>query len=261
MSHTAESSGNYTCTLENVEGTDSQTTEVIVIDPPRKAANISTSDPPIQTKINTPLTLVCPFDNYDSLLWQLNERNLDSYLDLTDVRLLQNILQIEKLRQAHQGTYTCFVENPAGRNNHSFVVGILSPPTIQQADPELAESEQQLQPVAEVSLLSGEQLRLVCHASGSPPPAITWNRDNAVLTRGSELAIESVDSHHTGLYTCVAENDLGVARKVYRLDVMSSPQHWGDPTAFVEVFKDEELRLECGMHANPPASIQWSKEK
>uniref|UniRef100_A0A1Q3FR61 Putative axon guidance receptor dscam n=1 Tax=Culex tarsalis TaxID=7177 RepID=A0A1Q3FR61_CULTA len=264
LSHSAESSGNYTCTLENVEGSDSQTTEVVVIDPPRKAANFSTP-PVIQTRINSPLTLVCPFDNYESLLWQLNERNLDSYLDLTDVRLLQNILQIEKLRQAHQGTYTCFVENPAGRDNHSFVVGILSPPTIQQAHPELAESiapaeEQNQQQVAEVSLLSGEQLRLVCHASGSPPPAITWNRDNAVLTRGSELAIESVDSHHTGLYTCVAENDLGVARKMYRLDVMSSPQHWGEPTSYVEVFKDEDLSLECGMHANPPASNQWSKE-
>lgn len=265
ISHINGSSAIYTCTLRNEEGSDSRSTQVTVIDPPKKSGNATSADPSIEAKLNAPLTLVCPFDNYESLLWQLNHRNLDSYLDLSDVRLLQNILQIDKLRQDHEGTYTCFVENQAGRNNHSFVVGILSPPVIQSVesedDDDLDESEEDSEIDAEVSLLTGEQLRLVCHASGSPQPAISWTKDDTVITKGSELAIDSVDTHHNGLYTCVAENDLGSARKVYRLDVMTSPRHWGEVNNHIEVFKDEDLQLECFMEANPPASFRWTKDE
>ncbi|XP_019553970.3 hemicentin-1 [Aedes albopictus] len=264
ISHNNGSSATYTCILRNEEGSDSRSTQVTVIDPPKKSDNATSADPSIEAKLNAPLTLVCPFDNYESLLWQLNHRNLDSYLDLSDVRLLQNILQIDKLRQDHEGTYTCFVENQAGRNNHSFVVGILSPPVIQpvesEDDDDLDESEEDSEIDAEVSLLTGEQLRLVCHASGSPQPAISWTKDDTVITKGSELAIDSVDTHHNGLYTCVAENDLGSARKVYRLDVMTSPRHWGEVNNHIEVFKDEDLQLECFMEANPPASFRWTKD-
>ncbi|EAT36338.1 AAEL011566-PA [Aedes aegypti] len=265
--HGDDSAGIYTCTLRNEEGSDSRSTQITVLNPPKRSDNASSTDPSVEGKLNAPLTLVCPFDNYESLLWQLNHRNLDTYLDLTDVRLLQNILQIDKLRQDHEGTYTCFVENPAGRNNHSFVVGILSPPVIQSVDnyadedgDDLDDSEEDSEIDAEVSLLSGEQLRLVCHASGSPQPTISWTKDDTVITKGSELTIKSVDTHHNGLYTCVAENDLGSARKVYRLDVMTSPRHWGETNNHIEVFKDEDLTLECAMEANPPASFRWTKD-
>ncbi|XP_058823570.1 hemicentin-1-like [Topomyia yanbarensis] len=267
VSYNTDSIGNYTCSLENDEGIETHSIEITVLTPPGRISNSSKTQPTVQAKQNTSLELVCPFDNYDSLLWQLNERNLDSYLDLTDVRIVENILQIERLRQAHAGTYTCFVENPAGRNNHSFIVGILSPPRIEQihlvdaSDEVDVRDSSPAENVAEVSLLSGEELHLICHASGSPMPAIYWSKDDSVITRGSELVVEDVDTHHNGLYTCVAENELGSARKVYRLDVMTSPRHWGDAMSHIEVFKDEDLRLECVMRANPPASIQWTKDE
>ncbi|XP_055635973.1 hemicentin-1-like isoform X2 [Toxorhynchites rutilus septentrionalis] len=257
------SSGNYTCTLQNDEGSDTLSIEVLTVEPPTRAANVSNDDSQIQAKVDAPLTLVCPFDNYDSLLWQLNERNLDNYVDLTDIRLVQNILQIERLRQIHEGTYTCFAENRAGRFNHSFVVGILSVPSIEHIQ-SMDDGEDldfdSAEGIAEVSLLSGDELRLVCHASGSPKPTVSWSKDGKVITRGSELTINEIDTHHDGLYTCVAENDLGSARKVYRLDVMTSPRHWGDTINHIEAFKGDDLQLDCRMSANPPASIQWNKD-
>ncbi|XP_055613324.1 hemicentin-1-like [Uranotaenia lowii] len=260
--YSIDSSGNYTCVLENEEGNISATTEITVLSPPSKTSNVSSIDEPIQAKQNSSLTLVCPFDHYDSLLWQLNNRTLDNYLDLTDVRVLDNVLRIERLRQSHEGTYTCFVENSAGRNNHSFIVGVLYPPTIEASNS--FDVDEPLDPsqgnAAEVSILSGEELQLVCHASGSPLPEISWHKENQVVSQGSELVIASVDSHHSGLYNCVAKNELGTARKVYRLDVMSSPKHWGLPSRHVEIFKDEDLELECTMNANPPADFQWSKD-
>ncbi|XP_062562795.1 hemicentin-1-like [Armigeres subalbatus] len=265
--HSSNASGTYTCTLENEEGSDSRSTEVTVLNPPIKTDNASSVDSSIDGKLNNPLTLVCPFNNYESLLWQLNHRNLDTYFDLSDVRLFQNILQIDKLRQDHEGTYTCFVENQAGRNNHSFIVGILSPPVIYSPDDEISEDIDDLDDSdedsgidAEVSLLSGEQLRLICHASGSPRPSISWTKDDNVIINGNELTIDNVDTHHNGVYTCIAENDLGSARKVYRLDVMNSPRHWGEASSHIEVFKDEDLQLECSMEANPPAHFRWTKD-
>ncbi|XP_058450901.1 hemicentin-1-like [Malaya genurostris] len=258
--------GNYTCTLENEEGVDTRSTEITALAPPSRTSNTSTAQPTFQAKLNASLELVCPFDNYDNLIWQLNERNLENYFDMTDIRLVENILLIERLRRVHEGTYTCFVANPAGRNNHSFVVGILSPPRIEQIhlvddsdEVDLIDSST-AETVAEVNLQSGEELHLVCHASGTPKPAVHWRKDDSVLTQSSELIVEEVDTHHNGLYTCVAENELGNARKVYRLDVMMSPRHWGDAMNHIEVFKDDDLQLECTMRANPAANIQWMKD-
>ncbi|XP_055546342.1 hemicentin-1-like [Wyeomyia smithii] len=269
ISHSLQATGNYTCILVNEEGTDRRSTEVTVLTPPTKAGNASEKPQIVQAKLNNSLALVCPFDNYESLLWHLNERNLDSYIDLSDVNALQNILHIDRLRQSHAGTYTCFVENPAGRNNHSFIVGILTPPKIEHIEHGMNDNKDENQHeldssgdpnIAEVTLLRGEQLRLMCHASGSPQPTIFWIKDQSVITRSSELAIEDIDTHHSGLYTCVAENELGNARKVYRLDVMTSPSNWGEAVSHIEVFKGEDLQLECTMRANPPAIFHWMKD-
>ncbi|XP_053693670.1 hemicentin-1-like isoform X2 [Sabethes cyaneus] len=269
IAYNQQSPGNYTCTLENEEGSDSRSTEITILNPPTKAVNASETGPVVQAKENNSLALVCPFEDYESLLWHLNERNLDSYVDMSDVHTLKNILQIDRLRQTHAGTYTCFVENPAGRNNHTFIVGILSPPKIEhilhgtadydgEDDDEIDSSSETN--VAEVTLLRGEELQLVCHASGSPQPTVFWSKDDSIISRSSELAIEDIDTHHSGLYTCVAENELGNARKVYRLDVMTSPRHWGEAINHIEVFKDEDLQLDCTMRANPPALFHWMKD-
>uniref|UniRef100_A0A182MNL9 Hemicentin-1 n=1 Tax=Anopheles culicifacies TaxID=139723 RepID=A0A182MNL9_9DIPT len=270
------SMGTYTCQLESSEGNDRQNMFVNVLRPPQRVAAMNYTDSltPLKIREDEPLVLVCPFENFNSLLWQLNERSLEEYFDLTDVKLKENLLIIDRIRSRHQGTYTCVVKNRAGTNQQSFVVGVLTPPTIHRVHPEelsdehgnVVEDWMPDQPVAsavEVNLLSGETLQLVCQASGSPEPNVYWNRGadmSRVVSQTSNLTIPNVAFHHSDLYTCVAENELGKSTQVYRLDVMTSPQFYDDPIQSIEVFVGDDLQLDCEMQSNPPASYQWLKE-
>ncbi|XP_052900964.1 hemicentin-1-like [Anopheles moucheti] len=274
------STGTYTCHLENSEGTERQNMFVNVLRPPHRVAGLNYTDSltPLKLRVDDPLVLLCPFENFNSLLWQLNERNLEEYFDLTDVKLKENLLIVDRIRSRHQGTYTCVVKNRAGTDRQSFVVGVLTPPTIHRTQPEELSDEYgtvaedwnspwvtdgPVDSAVEVNLLSGETLQLLCQASGTPEPNVHWNRgaDMArIVSQSHNLTIPNVAMHHSDLYTCVAENELGKSTQVYRLDVMTSPQFYDEPVQSIEVFVGDDLQLDCEMQSNPPASYQWLKE-
>ncbi|XP_053681415.1 hemicentin-1-like [Anopheles nili] len=280
LSYNNASTGTYSCLLESIEGTDRQNMFVNVLRPPQRVSGLNGTDAltPLKLRANDPLVLECPFENFHSLLWQLDERNLEEYFDLTDVKLKENLLIIDRLRSRHQGTYTCVVKNRAGSDRQSFVVGVLTPPVIERTYPEelsdefgiLAEDrntewlpDKPVQSAVEVNLLSGETLQLLCQASGSPKPSIHWNRGNdldRVVSQTANLTIANVALHHSDLYTCVAENELGRSTQIYRLDVMTSPQFYDDPVQSIVVYVGDNVELDCEMQANPPASYQWLKE-
>ena len=86
-------------------------------------------------------------------------------------------------------------------------------------------------------LVNGSYLRLDCEAIGSPPPTITWlfnsdpitliavdcssgslTSDLVVCSNGSVI-VTSVDISHEGLYTCVADNEVGVNQVSVLVDV------------------------------------------
>ncbi|XP_052863793.1 hemicentin-1-like [Anopheles cruzii] len=274
LSYANTSTGTYTCLLESTEGTDRQNTFISPLRPPQRLTSgnySSNSLTPLKRRADEPLVLLCPFENYKSLLWQLNEKGLEEHFDLTDVQLKENLLIIEHLRTRHEGTYTCVVQNRAGSDRHSFVVGVLTPPTIHREHPDaLAEEpefsadpwvpDQPIDSAVEVNLLSGETLQLLCQASGSPEPTVHWNRRDQMVSPTANLTIPHVDLHHGDLYVCIAENELGKSTQTYRLDVMTSPQFYDEPVRSVEVFAGDDLELDCTMQANPPASYQWLKE-
>uniref|UniRef100_A0A182VQ07 Uncharacterized protein n=1 Tax=Anopheles minimus TaxID=112268 RepID=A0A182VQ07_9DIPT len=280
LAHGNASTGTYTCQLESTEGIDRQNMFINVLRPPQRLTGANYTDrlTPLKVRADDPLVLVCPFENFNSLLWQLNDRSLEEYFDLTDVKLKENLLIIDRLRSRHQGTYTCVVKNRAGTDQQSFVVGVLTPPTIHRAHPEELSDEygnvgedwnsswmpdKPVDSAVEVNLLSGETLQLLCQASGSPEPNVYWNRgaDMArVVSQTSNLTIPNVAFHHSDLYTCVAENELGKSTQIYRLDVMTSPQFYDEPVQSIEVFVGDDVQLDCEMQSNPPASYQWLKE-
>ena len=108
LAHGNASTGTYTCQLESSEGTDRHSMFVSVLRPPQRLSGMNHTDSltPLKVRTDEPLVLVCPFENFNSLLWQLNERALEEHFDLTDVRLKENLLIIDRIRARHQGTYT-----------------------------------------------------------------------------------------------------------------------------------------------------------
>lgn len=70
---------------------------------------------------------------------------------------------------------------------------------------------------------------LQCHATGKPPPRVTWERDGQLLTaepglrlrnHSQKLHVERAQTAHSGRYSCVAENVAGRAERRFTLSVL-----------------------------------------
>lgn len=63
-----------------------------------------------------------------------------------------------------------------------------------------------------IQALPGTQISLSCPATGVPPPAISWRKENETLLQsGTELILGAVNYENEGRYTCVATNIAGSA--------------------------------------------------
>lgn len=74
---------------------------------------------------------------------------------------------------------------------------------------------------------------LQCHADGSPPPSVTWNKDGQPLAQSIRLRVLSsgslqlafVQSDDTGRYTCTAANPAGTVSLEMSLTVQGRFQY------------------------------------
>lgn len=74
--------------------------------------------------------------------------------------------------------------------------------------------------------IGSTKVKLLCNATGFPPPIISWFRDGIRLQNDSNLRmnathvlINSFDSVHQGIYQCVAENAAGEEQAVALLSL------------------------------------------
>ena len=68
-----------------------------------------------------------------------------------------------------------------------------------------------------VTALTNTSVTIQCHASGVPPPTVTWTKDGQKITSGDRytvqedgsLLIRESEKSHTARYTCTAESAAG----------------------------------------------------
>ena len=60
-------------------------------------------------------------------------------------------------------------------------------------------------------MVEGDDLSLICHVTGNPPPDVLWIRgsDNSVLTRSTTVTLPNVGRSDSGLFQCYAWNGIG----------------------------------------------------
>ena len=60
-----------------------------------------------------------------------------------------------------------------------------------------------------ITVNESSAIDLTCEASGYPLPTITWKKDGRVLeSSNNTLHISSSTRDHSGVYVCVADNDV-----------------------------------------------------
>ena len=79
----------------------------------------------------------------------------------------------------------------------------------------------------------GQDTMLSCAVAGTPPPEVMWYRGLLPLATGSDgtLRLSPVSLADSGVYTCVAENAVGVAEANVTLIVLGEHRrvahlHW-----------------------------------
>lgn len=86
--------------------------------------------------------------------------------------------------------------------------------------------------LVQLTAIEGNLITLLCESSGIPPPNLTWKKKGSlvladaagrvhILSGGRRLQISIAEKADAGLYTCVAYNVAGIAKKEYNLQVYS----------------------------------------
>ena len=77
-----------------------------------------------------------------------------------------------------------------------------------------------IQPVEKQTIMEGDDLTVVCNASGIPPPMVTWIKVGGdMIINGSELVFTNISRREAGEYRCDASNECGNASEVATIEV------------------------------------------
>ncbi|KAL3270307.1 hypothetical protein HHI36_009358, partial [Cryptolaemus montrouzieri] len=168
-------------------------------------------------------------------------------------------LTIDNVQAKHAGIYTCLAENTAGGASHSVILHVNVLPQIHPFD------------FGDETVDSGDIVMLTCVVSkGDFPMKIYWllnnqeiNKNNGITImnsnkRASQLTIESVQAHHAGEYSCVAENKAGFANYSTHLNVNVMPQIILTDFGEDSISSGELASLTCSVHKGDlPIKMEW----
>ncbi|XP_013118508.1 cell adhesion molecule Dscam2 isoform X18 [Stomoxys calcitrans] len=207
------------------------------------------------------LIVTCPVAGYpiDSIVWERDNRALP--INRKQKVFPNGTLIIENVeRNSDQATYTCVAKNAEGYSARgSLEVQVMVLPHIRP----FAFDEGPAQ--------TGQYSTLYCSVSfGDLPLNISWLLNDELVDenmgistvmvseRSSVLTIQSVDDHHAGNYTCLAQNHAGAQRYVTELNVYVPPRWILEPTdkAFAQ---GSDAKVECKADGFPKPQLTWKK--
>ncbi|XP_050570610.1 hemicentin-2 [Cygnus atratus] len=163
-------------------------------------------------------------------------------------------LLLRHVQEGDAGSYSCTAVNSAGKAVRRLSLRVHALPTFTR------------QP-GDVVLSQGEQLELVCEATGSPEPRISWMADGQPLTEGvsgqrgrSTLRRAAATHADSGTYVCRAENSAGTIRATSLVSVTEAPIVRGAPSTYRVEPPGGDAVLDCDVRGHPAPFIRWSKD-
>ncbi|XP_050666052.1 papilin-like isoform X3 [Leptidea sinapis] len=121
----------------------------------------------------------------------------------------------------------------------------------------------------EVRASEGGVATLRCLFHGNPPPLITWRRNEITingdvgryrLLSDGALEIVSLYRNDSGVYICIANNELGSATQEVTLHV-DVPVTTRINAERTQVVAGSEIRLACDVDGYPEPRVQWTKDR
>ncbi|KAK3506808.1 hypothetical protein QTP70_028372 [Hemibagrus guttatus] len=250
--------GRYTCRVTSVAGTAEKVYVLDVYVPPSIAGGV---DGPVEKKVVVSKTLVleCQAAGHPtpSLTW---------LKDGSPVKVGENLRLLEQGRKmeivnavpSDSGLYVCVATSIAGEMEIKYDVGVLVPPVVDGADK-----------LTDATVVINNVLELECHATGTPPPTITWLKDGEavrqgdgvrILANGRRLVISRAQVSDTALFQCVASNEAGEQERDFKVAVHVPPSIRSTGSTERSVVLHNPVSLQCVVSGVPAPSITWLKD-
>ncbi|XP_060793958.1 cell adhesion molecule L1-like a isoform X2 [Neoarius graeffei] len=176
----------------------------------------------------------------------------------TNIKNHRKWLIITKVTEEDSGKYMCKAKNSAGEAVHFFDIIIEVPPHWVQ------------EPIKSQVVSIGSEVHINCHASGKPPPTITWMRNGEPLQEFSSSHIRVLhdtvilyraQENNTAVYQCEVSNKHGTLLSNSNIMVMNLPPLiLTQNSVKYSVVCGNTVIMDCKVFSSPPADIVWRKE-
>ncbi|KAL1509496.1 hypothetical protein ABEB36_004216 [Hypothenemus hampei] len=121
-------------------------------------------------------------------------------------------------------------------------------------------------PSEQIVTRKGGLVSFECKANGNPSPTVQWTKKDGLLPSGLQvetgylLNINEVKRQDAGTYQCTASNGIGqpVTGEI-KLHVLYPPEV-NVLRSWVNSGEGLEAKLDCVVHADPPAEITWYQD-
>lgn len=177
------------------------------------------------------------------------------------------ILEFKETELDDEGVYKCVATNDSGTA---------------KSEAELLVDEAGEKPflkstLKDVTVTESDEARFDVRVTGKPEPTVEWFKDDTkikdegrtILVDDEEedlfsLIIEDVKPEDSGVYKCVASNDVGETLSTAKLQVeekMAAPEFvGGDEAGPITIIEDDNLTLEVKVDGQPKPKVTWSKD-
>ncbi|XP_055078328.1 neuronal cell adhesion molecule-like isoform X3 [Periophthalmus magnuspinnatus] len=250
--------GEYRCMAKNQLGSVHHTIHVTV-----KAAPYWISGAPKNLILapgeNGALTCRASGTPKPSISWAMNGIPIENSPNDLSRKVDDDTIIFTNVQTGSKAVYQCNVSNEYGYLLSNAFVNVLSePPRV-------------LTPAHKVyQVIKNHQALLECSSFGSPIPEITWFKDTRASTLNSDpynvhdngtLEIHGVQTRHSGKYTCVATNMLGISENHVYLEVKEPTRILKQPEYRV-VQRGRVAVFECKVKHDPTLipTMTWLKD-
>ncbi|WAR30600.1 HMCN1-like protein [Mya arenaria] len=219
----------------------------------------------IQAVVNTGATLPCESLGLPDPIvsWLKDGYNFPS-TGLRHRMRISGTIEFTSVRLEDAGTYKCLATNEAGTASSEMKLDVQVPPRVLGRQP------------LYIDAVKGEGVVLPCDVTGTPKPAIIWQKGTTgdevfyiLLTSGSDdgkeiiengsLHIQRTQESDGGTYVCIAQNNAGTAFGQIRLNIFIAPEIPVRETSFI-INNGQNIVLPCRATGRPRPKLTWEKD-
>ncbi|XP_056379622.1 hemicentin-1 isoform X2 [Hyla sarda] len=251
ISPSVDDTGMYICYVSNDAGHDEIEVSLTVLVPPSIADEVTN----IYVSKSSSAILPCTVYGvpHPAVHWSKDGKPLPAVGERYKT-LASGSIEIAHADLSHAGTYTCKVVNEVGSAQIHINLHVQEVPVIQSH-------------VDHLEAVVDHSVTLLCEATGTPSPTLTWQKEGVAIKTGNHytifpngsLKIGKVRQEDAGTYTCIAQNPAGTALGRIRLKIYDPPAikpHRKEYTVSV----DESVTMLCETSGNPTPEISWNKD-